>query len=153
MARLVARAAPSIVRCLLFCRLSRCLSLFCRPLSGLPSDAGTAWSGHQWGTLRPRSHQRLTPCFLRPCASCLPCLRRWCADLGMTCTSCRAKAELRARAVPCSHGQSKFRTPGSRPGESHSSFPHPRPPKRTRPSESPTPVKRQGDEHNPLNLD
>jgi hypothetical protein len=30
-----AGSAPSIVRCLLFCRLSRCLSLFCRPLSGL----------------------------------------------------------------------------------------------------------------------
>jgi hypothetical protein len=43
-------------------------------------------------------------------------------------------------------------TPGSRPGESHSDFPHPRPPKRTRPSENPTPVKRSGDAANPLNL-
>ena len=43
-------------------------------------------------------------------------------------------------------------TPGSRPGESQSAFPHPRPPKRTRPSEKPTPVKRLGDAANPLNL-
>ena len=43
-------------------------------------------------------------------------------------------------------------TPGSRPGESRSDFPHPRPPKRTRPSENPTPVKRSGDAANPLNL-
>ena len=44
-------------------------------------------------------------------------------------------------------------TPGSRPGESHSDFPHPRPPKRTRPSEDPTPVKRSGDPKNPHKLD
>ena len=43
-------------------------------------------------------------------------------------------------------------TPGSRPGESHSDFPHPRPVKRTRPSEVPTPVKRSGDAANPLQL-
>ena len=44
-------------------------------------------------------------------------------------------------------------TPGSRPGESHSDFPHPSSPKRTRPSEDPSPVKRSGDPENPHKLD
>jgi hypothetical protein len=43
-------------------------------------------------------------------------------------------------------------TPGSRPGESLSAFPHHRPPKRTRLHEGVTPVKRMGTRANPIGL-